>query len=283
MNKALILISIICYLNILSRDFKARKNINALSDEELKNLRESLQFLYELPNDDRRSYAYWAGIHGYPLDKCWHAPRDVDGWPQVHLFLCWHRAYLYYLEKQLQDRNKSVSIPYWDWRTNNDQTSQIPRAFRERVVNNKPNPLYEYRINFPNHNNNHTTIRNPGKGSVRNLPTTGTVSYILNTFNHFEDFSERIRNVHNLVHLWVGGDMADQRYAGFDFIFHAHHCHIDKIWFDWQRRHGINNVPDYYLDMVLEPFNATVGKMLDPYVLGYEYVEEEIKIEEASQ
>jgi hypothetical protein len=45
----------------------------------------------------------------------------------------------------------------------------------------------------------------------------------------------------------------------------------------------MNNIPDYYLDMALEPFNATVGKMLDPYVLGYEYVEEEIKIEEASQ
>jgi len=30
-------------------------------------------------------------------------------------FLTWHRAYLYGFEKQLQDIESTVTLPYWDW------------------------------------------------------------------------------------------------------------------------------------------------------------------------
>ncbi len=258
----------------MSESFRVRKNVNSMEPGELKNLRESLNFLYQLPNEDGRSYAHYAGIHGYPGRKCWHGPRDVDGWPQVHLFLPWHRAYLYELEKELQNRNTNVTIPYWDWMTPTGEKGVIPQAFEDEKFDNGLNPLHHYNINFPNHSNNHSTSRDPSvREQIFFLPSYEDVNEILTNSIHFEDFSEDLRGIHNSVHMWVNGDMANQLYAGFDFIFYSHHAFIDKIWFEWQKLHGLNNVPEYYLDMALEPFNLTVRQVLDPYLLGYEYVE----------
>src|SRR5262249_16263466 len=46
---------------------------------------------------------YWARIHA---NQCQH------GWEE---FLTWHRVYLYGFEKQLQDIDPTVTLPYWDW------------------------------------------------------------------------------------------------------------------------------------------------------------------------
>src|SRR6202035_3165099 len=46
---------------------------------------------------------YWGHIHG---DQCQH------GWEE---FLTWHRAYLYNFELQLQEYDKTVTLPYWNW------------------------------------------------------------------------------------------------------------------------------------------------------------------------
>ena len=65
---------------------KARKNVEYLSDEELRRLRAriaKLKSLDEFPQDER-SFAFWGGIHA---NQCQH------GWEQ---FLTRHRAYLYF-------------------------------------------------------------------------------------------------------------------------------------------------------------------------------------------
>jgi tyrosinase len=84
---------------------KVRKNINFLSEEELRRFRAAIAQMKSLnafPQDER-SFAYWARIHA---NQCQH------GWEE---FLTWHRAYLYGFEKQLQDVDATVTLPYWDW------------------------------------------------------------------------------------------------------------------------------------------------------------------------
>ena len=84
---------------------KARKNVAYLSAEELRRLRAAVAQMKSLDafRQDERSFAYWARIHA---NQCQH------GWEQ---FLTWHRAYLYGFEKQLQDIDPTVTLPYWDW------------------------------------------------------------------------------------------------------------------------------------------------------------------------
>jgi tyrosinase len=62
-------------------------------------------------------------------------------------------------------------------------------------------------------------------------------------------------------------------FAGFDPIFWAHHCMIDRIWYLWQLRHGVQNVPPDYMAKPLAPFPLTVGDVLDIHRLGYEYAQ----------
>jgi tyrosinase len=84
---------------------KARKNIAFLTPDELSRFRNCIARMKSLDAyyQDERSFGYWARIHA---NQCQH------GWEE---FLTWHRAYLYGFEKQLQDIDPTVTLPYWDW------------------------------------------------------------------------------------------------------------------------------------------------------------------------
>lgn len=84
---------------------KQRKNVKFLTPQELARYRSAVAQMMSLDAyfQDNRSFAYWARIHA---TSCQH------GWEE---FLTWHRAYLYFFEKQLQDIDPGVTIPYWDW------------------------------------------------------------------------------------------------------------------------------------------------------------------------
>ena len=46
---------------------------------------------------------------------------------------------------------------------------------------------------------------------------------------------------------------------------------IDRIWYLWQLRHGVQTIPPDYLGKRLAPFSMTVDAVLDINRLGYEY------------
>jgi tyrosinase len=58
--------------------------------------------------------------------------------------------------------------------------------------------------------------------------------------------------------------------SAFDPVFWAHHAMIDRIWYLWQLRHGVNTIPAEYLDLALFP-GLTVQQVLDVHALGYDY------------
>ena len=70
-----------------------RRSVRRLSEGQLADLRQAITLAQGIGDD--RGYQYWAGIHGLPLPMyCKH------GSP---FFLPWHRAYLYFFEKTLQE------------------------------------------------------------------------------------------------------------------------------------------------------------------------------------
>jgi tyrosinase len=89
--------------------------------------------------------------------------------------------------------------------------------------------------------------------------------------------------LHNRVHLWIGGNMAPMTSPN-DPVFFLHHCFIDKVWADWQALQQQNNPdaaphyaperqgpPGHNLEDVLHPFSRKVRDTLSVEALGYSY------------
>jgi tyrosinase len=235
--------------------------VTALSADEVATFRSALAKMMSISDD--RGYQYWAGIHGLPLPiSCTH------GTP---LFLPWHRAYLYYFEQYLMDQEPGVTLPWWDWSTQQG----VPPIYADTSA---PNPLSGSPITgipdsqFAGQQISPVTdtYRVPGRPGA--LPNAAHVQWLIN-LETFADFTQQVEQTHNNVHSWVGGTMDEIPVAAFDPIFWAHHTMIDRIWALWQQKHpGAGTGGLVPTEQPLGPFpTLNVGQTFDIATLGYEY------------
>jgi tyrosinase len=243
-----------------ARALRNRKNVENLSPGQLKTLRDAFRAAEALGDD--RGYGHWAGIHGLPLPMyCQHGTR---------LFLPWHRAYLYFFELALRDQTSDAVLTWWDWTSAASQSAGLPAVFAEARANGEPNPLYRTQVPPAARISGQPrqTSRMPGKQG--NLPTRSDVEAVL-ALPDFLDFQGQLEQLHNAVHVWVGGTMGEIPWAAYDPIFFAHHCMIDRVWRLWQIRHPNPHLPGDMLNQALPPFPMTVSQTLDIKGLGYRY------------
>jgi tyrosinase len=228
-----------------------------MTADQVASLRQAITATQAISDD--RGYQHWAGIHGLPLPMyCQH------GTP---LFLPWHRAYLYFFELDLRDQVPDVQLPWWDWTV--DQ--QIPAAYNARRVDNKPNPLFNSPIQPSGRDGGPPrTNRQPAAQGAPPLPTPDQVQAVV-ALDDFIDFQTQLEDIHNGVHVWVGGTMGEIPTAAYDPLFYAHHAMIDRIWRLWQLAHPQVGPPVALLDQALPPFQMTVTQTLDASALGYDY------------
>ncbi len=243
-------------------------------------LRDAYGKMQALSATDNRSWIHWADIHGFPDYDCWH--HAIEG-PAQHrfpydLFLPWHRAYLVYWENVTRDQNIDAIPPWWDWTSPLSHRTGVPEAYAQPAVNGHPNPLY----NGPTPNMPDDPARRTRRfpGDPAGLPDPSVITTLL-SLPDYKDFSAQIQDVHDQIHGWTGGinpdnpnqggDMGNIPSAAFDPIFWAHHCMIDRIWYLWQVKYGVDNIPPSYLDLKLAPFGYSVKEVLDINTLGYEY------------
>lgn len=234
-----------------------RRNARRLTTGQLGDLRRAITAAQAI--DDDRGYQAWAGIHGLPLPiSCVH---------HKELFLPWHRAYLYFFEKALQDLVPGVTLPWWDWTV--EHAEGIPAAFAARRADGRKNPLFDSPIQKSGREtpSQTRTIRAPGPPGE--LPSPGLVEAVLDN-NDFLTFQIQLEGIHDGVHVWTGGTMGRIPVAAYDPLFYAHHCMIDRLWYLWQLRHG-PGVPAALLDRALAPFPMTVRETLETTHLGYNY------------
>ena len=249
-----------------------RRDVSELSTADMETLRGAYRAVEGLSDD--RGYQHYAGIHGLPLPKyCKIAHGQA-------LFLAWHRAYLYVFERSLIDREPAVTLPWWDWTA----TREVPDAFAQERVDGQPNPLFSVRINDlaleqgardPDQAAQQlarepVTARSPGDPGAPPLPDADAVAAAL-ALGDFLDFQDALEQMHNDVHVWVGGHMSDIPFAAYDPIFWSHHAMVDRIWRLWQLNHPRIGPPDTLLNEALPPFNMTVAQTLDTTSLGYDY------------
>jgi tyrosinase len=246
-----------------------RLNVDAMTPTQLAAYRAAIAASMQV--SDERGYNFQAGIHGLPL------PIGCDIAHGRPLFLPWHRAYLYFFELTLRAQGADVTLPWWDWTADR----RIPTAYSRVRVEGRKNPLHSAKVDpvalsqgarsgdvkAPN------TVRFPGQAGSPPLPSADDVQQVL-ALGDFLDFTQQLEQLHNDVHVWVGGDqghMSDIPFAAFDPIFWAHHAMIDRIWRLWQLRHPQAGVPASLLDEALPPFQITVRQTLDAAALGYDY------------
>ncbi|KUL24400.1 tyrosinase family protein [Actinoplanes awajinensis] len=189
---------------------------------------------------------YFAGVNGIRYAH------------QAPSFLPWHRQYLIEFERALQVYDPSVSVPYWDW-TVDRSTSGAPftadllggngSGGNGPVTTGPFAGATNWRINVGS-----TTATSLRRAMGTNtLPTAAQVTSVLGVsaydaapWNSSATGGMRNRmegwttpNLHNTVHVWVGGHMGQQDSPN-DPAFWLHHCNIDRLWSQWQTRWGFD-------------------------------------------
>lgn len=248
-----------------SSEYRIRKNVVYLNQEELEKLREAFKGFTRSDND--RGLSYYAGLYGAPAYHSWHHKLPS-------LFLPWNRAYLYNFETGLRRQVPGVSIPWWDWSSEPSRQEGIPNVFAVENVNGEPNPLYKSHVHVPTTDPpiDTDTFREPRRPT--GLPNPNFIDQIL-PISRWDSFSEQLEDTSDQVHGWTGGTMGRVATAAYDPLFYSHSTNIDRIWWLWQLKNGIENIPKENLDIILEPFSLSVKNILDIKNLNYDYPQPE--------
>ncbi len=250
---------------------------------------------------DDRGYDFFAALHGLSAPIwCQHGTA---------LFLPWHRAYLYYFELALQTRLgqrftvidpeepslADIGLPWWDWTSPRSHSDGLPASFADP---DPTNPLFgvtvqtaisptqmltgvwsEWLLSAVRNSamlsgtitsaNPPKTLRDPD--APGNLPTAQVVNGDVLQENTYDGFWNKLEDVHDDVHGWVGGAMSAVPTSAYDPIFWSHHAMIDRLWYLWQLSPLGVDPPTALLGTVLAPFPMTVADTLDIANMGYEY------------
>lgn len=230
---------------------RIRKEITALENEELENLKKAFSAIMAKDSNDPNSYFVQAGYHWLPAPNTWcmhHAPG----------YNPWHRAYLVSFENALRSVPgcENVTLPYWD----------ITTPFPE-VLKNAPFDKYilpedigpsPYIKGYETQRFEYTEIQN----NLLKFKVTEKINRAL-TKSDWEDFhgyfaganNDAIIAAHDSGHNSIGPTMQDQSVAAFDPIFWFFHANWDRLFWQWQTKMDATN---------LNGLLSTINKENDP-------------------
>ncbi|TLG71579.1 tyrosinase family protein [Methylocystis sp. B8] len=222
-------------------------------------------------------------------------------WHRVMLML-----YEQNLQRVLNDSN--FGLPYWDWAEDGDLPQQQQGSaaiWSVDCMGGQGNPVttgpFAFRQNDPAtfrvriSVNTAGELRSVNRGLRRAfgvtadaLPKTAHVTNALALSpydmpswdadtNSFRNRIEGWMNddgvsetwLHNLVHVWVGGEMLLGSSPN-DPVFFLNHCNIDRLWESWMTRNGRVYVPDMTAGADLkghridDPISSPLGRSATP-------------------
>lgn len=216
------------------------------------------------------------------------------------IFLPWHRLFLLRLEEVLQIflGDPEFGLPYWDWAADGElppaeqpQTSLFGDAALGAPLGAVDSgAIGALRVGLSGRFNRtigqflevHTPrpiTRRAGQDlSFPRLPTKADVAACLQEpqydqapwdvnaggfRNRVEGWTPNAPGMHNLVHVWIGGDMAPATSPN-DPLFYLNHCNVDRIW---EARMQQSPLP--YLPTAMTPAAPVGHRLTDPLVSFY--------------
>jgi len=282
-----------------------RPNIYDINDAELKELIHAVRKLKEMGIYDdfvRRHYAIMTDgsqIHTFPT------------------FLPWHRVFILEFEQALQIVSLGLRLAFWNWAADAAAgkdaplwQTEGPRTFfggdgdstDQRVTTG---PCADWRIltqtnsQWLTYRSGHGLLRALGRGEPT-LPQPDQLRRVLNVTPYdcppwymTSDISRSFRNalegwgpaapqLHNQVHVWIGGVMKTEPSPN-DPVFFLHHAFVDYVWATWQKLHpletyqpGRDGPPGQNIDDPMPHLRTPVTprQTLDTRAMGYEYPDE---------
>jgi hypothetical protein len=193
-------------------------------------------------------------------------------------FLTWHRMYLWYFERVLQQAagDSGLRLPYWDYAT--DPT--LPAPYRDMTYVNEsgstvPNPL-RIEARQPGLNAGSSSLAAGVRTAAGAMPSR---SYV--------QFNQRLdQTPHGAVHcaLVTGGCpnglMGSVPVSALDPVFYAHHVNLDRLYECWLKVDEPARLPSdaghlnrefSFVDADGNTPHRRVGDMLRLSQLGYSY------------
>lgn len=187
------------------------------------------------------------------------------------IFLPWHRMFLIRLEEQMQRvlGDADFGLPYWDWAAD----GELPRGDQWRTILwtadyigeargfVRSGPLSAMQVRLAQDSQSgilwsvqpRSLIRSAGLDSAAlDLPNQAEEQVARNQFTYdmppWGRFIDGHRNrlegwwfngpqLHNRVHVWIGGDMAPGSSPN-DPVFFLNHCNVDRLWEEWMANNG---------------------------------------------
>jgi len=177
------------------------------------------------------------------------------------------------IQRVLADQD--FGLPYWDWAADGDRTPAQQRASTlwtaavmgrtnstGRVVSGAFTVARGFRVRLDHTQQQglfatNRSLRRTGGVQLATLPTSAQVQAIINDHPVYDALpwnsgsASGFRNLvegnlafsndspaelHNRVHVWVGGDMLPPTSPN-DPVFYLNHCNVDRLWARWQARH----------------------------------------------
>ena len=227
----------------------------------------------ELPAPHTQSNRYDDYVYIHQQSMAGHPNSDPGPHPghKGPMFFPWHREFLRQFENDLRtvSGDPSICLPYWDF--SRDQTAADPGyPFIDEFLGGDgaaPNSIVQTGV-FAQANGwtlnlgaSNALQRDLG-GLVGSLPSTGAMTgalaettYDADPFNWDAPAASSFRNlvegwvgpqagpnIHNRVHVWVGGSMLPSTSPN-DPVFFLNHAKEDELWAVWSQKHPA--VPHY--------------------------------------
>jgi tyrosinase len=212
----------------------------------------------------------------YDIFVFWHVvamSMDLPPGNAAHggpIFLAWHRMYLIRIEEMCQQvlGKPDFGLPYWDWAADGELPAQDQwrtDLWREEYLGEargrvRTGRLSEFPVRIHQHPITgvlHSIDPRPIERSAGlhplalDLPTKPQEQFALaqtvydqpdwdvDAISHRNILEGWINapQLHNRVHVWVGGDMAPGTSPN-DPVFFLNHCNVDRLWEQWMGSHG---------------------------------------------
>jgi hypothetical protein len=187
-------------------------------------------------------------------------PSDPTSAVGQQRFLPWHRVYLYQLEQYLTNiyPGLRLALPYWDW-TKEPRVPEWVARFTPTVT-----------LPLPGSSTVLTASRTPSaqkdlEQAVSRIPEVMAAT-------DYTTFATKLEQVHNAVHLWVGGTMSVLSTASADPLFWMHHANVDRLWWEWYKEHPDQNPHLEGADATMDPWTYQESDTRGLDAFGYTYV-----------